>query len=146
MLFKFEGKHFTLRPSNTGAFSTCYKIYSLEFLREVNGDTHRKVRVRDTKSVGLMFVSVSSVAFYLVIWGAFIMEFFHSTVGVCVSVRVCVCALGPAYRTLNGSVLVAAKYIYYLFLIYIDPQEKLSISLHCEQIGGGWMDGQMDNS
>lgn len=64
----------------------------------------------------------------------------------CVCACVCVCTLGPAYRTLNGSVLVAAKYIHYLFLIYIDPQEKLSISLHCEQIGGGWMDGQMDNS
>ena len=130
MLFKFEGKHFTLRPSNTGAFSTCYKIYSLEFLLEINGDTHRKVRVKDTNSVCIMFVSVSSVAFYLVVWGAFIMELFYSKVGVCVCVCVCVCTLGPAYRALNRSVLVAAKYIHYLFLIYIDPQEKLSISLH----------------
>ena len=47
-----------------------------------------------------------------------------------VCVCVCVCTLGPAYRALNRSVLVAAKYIHYLFLIYIDPQEKLSISLH----------------
>ena len=87
MLFKFEGRHFTLRHSNTRAFSTCYRIYSLEFLLEVSGDTHRKGRVKDTNSVCIMFVSVSSVAFYLVIWGAFIMEFFHSKVGVCV----CVC-------------------------------------------------------
>ena len=41
----------------------------------------------------------------------------------CVCACVCVCALGPAYRTLNGSVLVAAKYIHYLFLIYIEDRE-----------------------
>ena len=45
---------------------------------------------------------------------------------------VCLCVLGPAYRALNGSIsVVVAKCIRHLFLIYIDPQEKLSISSHC---------------
>jgi len=53
------------------------------------GHTQKGQSERYKFSLHHVCVSVSSVAFYLVIWGAFIMEFFHSKVGVCV----CVCAL-----------------------------------------------------
>lgn len=101
------------------------------------------------QSVCLMFVSVSSVCILFGDLGALLWEFFHSAVGVCVSVRVCVCALRTSFGTLNGSVLVAAKYIHYPFLIYIDPQEGIclfSTIYPARQIGGGWMDGQVDSS
>ena len=104
MLFKFEGRHFTLRHSNTGAFSTCYRIYSLEFLLEVSGDTQKGQSERYKFSLHHVCVSVISCILFGDLGGFYygILSFKGRCVCVCVCVRACVRGRGGALLSLIG--------------------------------------------